>query len=182
MEHKTMKYFILRVDKMFSDGPQMKPITLDKKLICKDEFHRIEKRQIVSMKVAEDTLFPDLMDRPAILISEMMMSVIQMYGDVILKRDIILIDSAVRVVKRYFLVVLEKLEVSSWKVEAGEIPLIHLIKVGGPLKNRNIFEIEWDEKRELIINLDFAESILRRGAFGIRLEEIELYEVEKAEE
>lgn len=173
-----MKYFILKPDRKFNDGPIMKMNTIDCKLICKEEFHKIPKRQVLSMTMKDTTLFPELITVPYFLVSEKMMSVIQMYGDMIRKRDLMLIDSAVKIVKRYFVVLFEKLTCDTIENKDNGARVLHLKNEGRPLRERNIFETELEGKREIIINLDFAESILRRDAFGIDLEEIEVYEQE----
>ena len=54
---------------------------------------------------------------------------------------------------------------------------IILRRDGRPLKDRNIFVVKLGDKSEIIVNLDFAESILRREALGIHLEEAVLKEI-----
>lgn len=167
---------------MFKDGPIIKSIPLDRRLICKEEFYQIPKRQIVSMTTNEETLFSDLISQPFLMISEMIMSVIQMYGDIVLKRDIVFVDSKSEVIKRYFIVLFEKVKCNNIETKTDRGRIIYIIRQGQPLKERNIFEVEIDKKREIIINLDLAESILRRDAFGIDLEAVEVYEIEKVED
>jgi len=76
------------------------------------------------------------------------------------------------------MVVLEELagEIET-KKNAGVLKkTIILRSEGKPLKERNIFMMELDRCRDIVISLDFAESILRRKVQGISLEEIELKE------
>lgn len=175
-----MKYFILRPDKQFSDGPVIKKMPLERKQICKEYFHKIPDRQIVPMVTMETTLFPDLLAAPIYLISEKIMSVVQMYGDIILKRDLILIDSQIKAMKRYFVVLFEVVPCELAAQTEKGLRILSVQSEGIPLKERNIFEIQLEGRRELIINLDFAESILRRNVLGIHLEAVKVCENEKA--
>lgn len=131
------------------------------------------------MAMVENTLFPDVLSDPIYLFSEKLMSVVRMYGDAVLKRDLILIDSQKKAMKRYFVVLFEIVPCEMTAQTENGLPILSVQSGITPLKERNIFEIQLIGRREVIINLDFAESILRRNVLGIHLEAVKICEKEK---
>lgn len=173
-----MKYFILEPDKDFCDGPVLEnwKETFSPSWVCKEHFYRIPERNIVSVSTTRDTIFPAIFISPNVMVSEMVKSVIDMYGDSVLAKDVVLVDSVRGGIERYFLVVLS--EVSGEMETLGRNGSVIIERNAGiPLKDRNIFMMKLKEQKKIIVNLDFAESILRRSAQGICMEEIELKEV-----
>lgn len=173
-----MKYFILEPDKDFCDGPVLEnwKETFPPSWVCKEHFYRIPERNIVSVSTTRDTIFPAILISPNVMVSEMVKSVIDMYGDRVLAKEVVLVDSVREGIERYFLLVLS--EVSGKMETLGRKRSVVIERNAGiPLKDRNIFMMKLKEQKKIIVNLDFAESILRRSAQGICMEEIELKEV-----
>lgn len=173
-----MKYFILEPDKEFCDGPLIEnwKETFSPSLVCKEHFYRVPERNIISISTTKDTIFPAIFISPYFLMSEMVKSVIDMYGDEIMTKDVVMVDSARGKIERYFLIVLPEVSGEMETLERRRSAVIRG-NSGIPLKYRNIFIMKLKEHKKIVINLDFAESILRRNAQGISLEEIELKEV-----
>ncbi|WP_143322425.1 hypothetical protein [Clostridium sp. HBUAS56010] len=173
-----MKYFILETEKEFCDAPILNKWKEEfpSSLVCIKNFYKIPERNIISISTNKDTIFPAIFISTYVMVSEMVKSVIDMYGDKVLAKDVVLVDSARGEIERYFLVVLS--EVSGEMQTLGRKRSVVIERNAGiPLKDRNIFMLKLKERRKIIVNLDFAESILRRSAQGICLEEIELKEV-----
>lgn len=173
-----MKYFILEPDENFCDGPLMEnwKETFPPSLVCKEHFHKVPERNIISISTTKDTIFPSIIISPYLLMSEMVKSVIDMYGDEILAKDVVMVDSYRGKIERYFLIVLPDVSGEMETLERRRCGVIRE-NSGIPLKDRNIFMMKLKDRKKIVINLDFAESILRRNAQGICLEEIELKEV-----
>ncbi|MDR7810503.1 MAG: hypothetical protein RIN62_01405 [Lacrimispora sp.] len=175
-----MKYFILKPDEKFFDGPILRNQrnTFNHRWICKEHFYKLPKRNIISVTTTKDTIFPAIITSPYLLVSEVFRTVIEMFGDMVLAKDVVLVDSEKGCIKQYFMVVLEELagEIVTEKNAGGLRKTIIIRSEGIPLKERNIFMMELDRCRDIVISLDFAESILRRKVQGICLEEIELKE------
>lgn len=175
-----MKYFILKPDERFFDGLILRNQrnAFNHSWICREHFYKIPKRNIISVTTTKDTIFPAVITSPYLLVSEVVRSVIEMFGDMVLAKDVVLVDSENGCMKQYFMVVLEELtgEIEAEKNVGGLKKKVILRIEGKPLKERNIFMMELDRCRDIVISLDFAESILRRKVQGIRLEEIELKE------
>ncbi|MBE5982130.1 MAG: hypothetical protein E7248_02365 [Paenibacillaceae bacterium] len=173
-----MKYFILEPDKEFCDGPLIEKWkeTFSPSLVCKEHFHIVPERNIISISTTKDTIFPAIFISPYLLMSEMVKSVIDMYGDEIMAKDVVMVDSARGKIERYFLIILPEVSGEMETLERRRCAVIRG-NSGIPLKYRNIFIMKLKEQKKIVINLDFAESILRRNVQGISLDEIELKEV-----
>lgn len=180
-----MKYFILRQDEQFQNGPVLGSWkeSMNQNWLCKDDFYKINERQVVSITTTVNTVFPAIITSPYLIVSEKVLSVIRLYGDMALTKDVVLVDSLRQVIKPYFLTLLDEVEAENYdeRCEKGTKSTITLKQKGSPLITKNIFIIELSGRKEIIVNLDLAESILRRNAMGICLEEVEILEIAQKE-
>lgn len=154
-----MKYFILRQHPYFSDrvrldGWQGK---INPKWICRQDFHKTPVRSVLSADLGENVPFPDIMLQPFLLMSDLIMDVAKMYGEPVYGRDVVVMNSHGQDSRHYHLVLPEAMEDG------------HIL-----WEESNLFTMRVNEKKEVVASLDFVESILRRGAVGITLQEIEL--------
>ena len=85
-----------------------------------------------------------------------LMDVVKIYSEPIYKRDVIIINEQNLESKQYYLSMLES-------VGQGRILW----------EDSNLFYIDIENHKEIVVSQDFAESILRRGTIGIDLEEID---------
>jgi len=108
------------------------------------------------------------------LVSSMVKDTIRLYGDEVVFKEIILLDSKNELEQVYYLPVMQ---------ENCEIELLHIMRndhmdfhknIPQWIDGRNIFWIKQKGERHTIINLDLAESLLRRNAVGIQLKEVRL--------
>lgn len=156
-----MKYFILRQNPYFSerlqlDGWQEK---IDPKWICFQDFYKVPRRCIVTATLGENLSFPDIVTAPFLLLSGLMLDMAKMYGELIYTRNVIVMNAQEQQGRHYHLSLLETVE------------------RGHPLWGGfNLAYMEVNRRKEIAVSQDFAESILRRGAVGIVLKEIDLGE------
>lgn len=88
-----------------------------------------------------------------------MTNIAEMYGESVYKRDVVVTDPKSSQSKHYYLVLPES--VGNGHVLPGV---------------NNLFYACIKGRREIVVSRNFVESILRRGAVGIMLEEVDIDE------
>ena len=154
-----MRYFILRQNPFLGQKIQLNgwQEKINTKWICFQDFYKTPRRCVLTASFGENTPFPDIVINPFLLLSKLIMDVVKLYGEPVYRRDIIIINEQEQQSKQYYLTMLEM-------VGQGRILW----------EERNLFCMEIKNKKEIVASQDFAESILRRGAVGIDLEEVEI--------
>lgn len=161
-----MKYFRLRENELCT-LPSLNNWRdeIDLKNICVEKKHLLPRRKIIDITTNEKTFFTGVMLNPFIMFSEEVFKIIKMYEPAMNGRQIVLLDGENNFSKLYYIPIIEKV-----KVAKNSEGVIQVKK--DDLKYLNIFLD--DDRVAPIINLDIAESILKRGVRGIQLEEIKL--------
>jgi len=172
-----MKYFELTLDRdTYKTAPRLINWyrVQDVQLIKWESYHKLKKRQIYNIEPSLETIFTDIVSFPFLLVSSMVKDTIRLYGDEVVFKEIILLDSKNELEQVYYLPVMQ---------ENCEIELLHIMRndhmdfhknIPQWIDGRNIFWIKQKGERHTIINLDLAESLLRRNAVGIQLKEVRL--------
>ncbi|MEY8218909.1 hypothetical protein AALA46_00130 [Enterocloster aldenensis] len=153
-----MRYFIMRQNTFFSERFRLNEWQekINPKWLCFQDFYKTPRRCILTASIGENVPFPDIVIAPFLLLSNLMMDVVKLYGEPVYKRDVIIISEHNQQSKQYYLTMLET---------AGKGRIL--------LEESNLFCMDIKNQKEIVVSQDFAESILRRGAVGIDLEEIE---------
>lgn len=154
-----MKYFILRQHQYFLDKFHLNDWQgrINPKWMCFQDFHKIPPENVLTADLGENTPFPDIVTAPFLLMSTLMTDVAHMYGESFYKRDVIVIDEQEHQSRHYHLTLLEA---------AGYGHILMGVS--------NLFRMFIKKREEIVVSQDFAESILRRGAVGIMLEEVDI--------
>lgn len=154
-----MIYFILRQHPFLGQRLQLNgwQEKINPKWICFQDFYKTPRRCVLTASLGENTPFPDIITIPFLLLSKLIMDVVELYGESVYRRDIIIVNEQDQQSKQYYLAMLET--VGQGRILWGE---------------SNLFCMEIDSQKEIVVSQDFAESILRRGAVGIELEEINM--------
>ena len=155
-----MKYFILQQEPFFADrfhieGWQDK---INLQWICAQDFYKIPPRNVLTATVGENVPFPDIVTAPFLLMSSLIVDMAEMYGESVYKRNVVIVNSQEFHSKQYYLVLLENLEHG------------HIL-----LGENNLFCMRMEGRKKIVVSQDLVESILRRGAVGIMLKEIEMF-------
>ena len=153
-----VRYFIMRQNTFFSERFRLNEWQekINPKWLCFQDFYKTPRRCILTASIGENVPFPDIVIAPFLLLSNLMMDVVKLYGEPVYKRDVIIISEHNQQSKQYYLTMLET---------AGKGRIL--------LEESNLFCMDIKNQMEIVVSQDFAESILRRGAVGIDLEEIE---------
>ena len=154
-----MRYFLLGQHPYFKSAFRLmdQKQKVDLAWICADGFYKIPKNLVITVDRDETAAFPDIITSPILLLSTLLLKVAFMFGGSIYSRDVILIDHKEQESRQYHIVLLETIRPGSalWKV-------------------RDLFLIDHKGEQEIVASQDLVESILRRGAKGISLKEIQL--------
>ena len=119
-----------------------------------ERFYEIPRELVLEIEKTKNFIFPDLMMNVYPLISERFREVLLLFDVEIFVKRVMLIDKESREMQSYYLLYTENLLNTDFN---------------------NFFRTvrEEDEKISFIVNLDFAESLIRRGVKGIEFVEVE---------
>ena len=119
-----------------------------------ERFYEMPREFVLEIEKTKDFIFPDLMMNVYPLISERFREVLLLFDIEIFVKRVVLIDKESREIQSYYLLYTKNLLNTDFN---------------------NFFKAvrEEDEKISFIVNLDFAESLIRRGVKGIEFVEVE---------
>ena len=119
-----------------------------------ERFYEMPREFVLEIEKTKDFIFPDLMMNVYPLISERFREVLLLFDIEIFVKRVVLIDKESREIQSYYLLYTENLLNTDFN---------------------NFFRVvrEENENIRFIVNLDFAESLIRRGVKGIEFVEAE---------
>ena len=119
-----------------------------------ERFYEMPREFVLEIEKTKEFIFPDLMMKVYPLISERFREVLLLFDIEIFVKRVMLIDKESREMQSYYLLYTENLLNTDFN---------------------NFFRTvrEEDEKISFIVNLDFAESLIRRDVKGIEFVEVE---------
>ena len=119
-----------------------------------ERFYELSKELILEIEKTDTFIFPDLMMNTYPLISERFREVLLLFDIEVFIKRVLLIDKNSRAIKSYYLLYTDNLLTADFKKSFKAVR-------------------DKDEKIKFIVSLDFAESLIRRGARGIEFIEVE---------
>ncbi|WP_455035287.1 hypothetical protein [Lachnoanaerobaculum gingivalis] len=119
-----------------------------------ERFYEIPRELVLEIEKTNNFIFPDLMINVYPLISERFREVLLLFDIEIFVKRVVLIDKESREMQSYYLLYTENLLNTDFN---------------------NFFRVVREENENIgfIVNLDFAESLIRRGVKGIEFVEVE---------
>lgn len=172
-----MKYFELTLDRdTYKTAPKLINWyrVQDVRLIKWESYHKLQKRQIYNIEPSSETIFTDIVSFPFLLVSTMVKDVIEMYGDEVIFREIILMDSQNEIEQVYYLPVMRENLKTELSYMMNNDNMDYHKNSPQWIAKKNIFWVSQKGERHTIISLDLAESLLHRGAIGLQLKEVRL--------
>ena len=150
---------------------------LDYQAVQRRELAKLLERTILFLEENQDTLFSDVIEKPFLLVSKMFWDVSKMYKVPVRGKEMVLLDGVNGFAEIYYMPVYPRYHcLSEETVFNNDYSVIQeLILDKEKIKYvPPVFEVAEVEKDYLICRLDFIESILRRGAKGIKLAELKV--------
>ncbi len=149
---------------------------MDYHAVLHRELGRLPRRSLLYIEPNAETLFADILTVPFFMVSDLVWEVMGMYGLNRLSRQVILLDGVNGSAESYRMPQREEhgclQEASVRNRNNGALERIVLDRTQQEALPA-LFRLAGEERDYVIGRLDLVESILRRGARGIRLEELE---------
>lgn len=137
--------------------------------------HMLEEWVLLDVNMNQDTIFPDILSDPYFLMSKDAAEVVRQYEPGINMIGVNLFSRTYRIFLPYFLPILPIINCLSIKSEFinEDIDLSRGVIIESKTSERALFQLAGIETQRVVIRLDLLESILRRGAVAIHIQEIE---------
>lgn len=174
-----MKYFLISWEVQGNPVPRIVnwKERVDYHAIQTGNLEKLPRRTLLYIENNPDTVFSDIIMSPFFLVSDRVWDVIKMYGLGRKGRQMVLLDGVYGFAEIYYVLQLTECECihadTQFNNDGSVIRKLVLNKEksdGYP----PFFRVAGLQKDYVIGRLDFVESILRRGAKGIKLVELEL--------
>lgn len=149
-----------------------------RQIVEKQYADRVKEVSIVYTKDRKMSFYPDVIDIPTFLVSEKVKDVFLNYDDSIIVKCVILSGENSDTKKVYWMPLFDSIDCMSSETEFykdGSLKKLVLNKT--KIENRKIFRVANLKEYPVIINLDVAESLLRRFLSGMDITKIEGKEV-----
>ncbi len=174
-----MKFFLLRWEEKGNPVPRVVNwmAKLDYRAIQTRKIGRLPKRTLLYVENNPETVFSDIISSPFLLVSELIWDVMKKYEIRREGKQIILLDGVYGFAEIYYLPDLQEctcLHADTEFNNDGTIIKKLILDRDVTEKLPPFFRVAGVQKDYVIGRLDFVESILRRGAKGIKLEELEI--------
>lgn len=166
----NLKYFILTNEEK---NPLLQIMnvnqSIDIRKLNRKEYQNMPSYVLLNAKLGIDGIFPDIIEKPVLLLSRTAMEVIGLYDSNIPFLFFVLFDTDKEECASYFCPVLEEEVCLARKPEPGQRELIldRSKMTGIPL-----FRVRVGAEIVTVIRMDLAESLLERNIVGLELKEI----------
>ena len=173
------KYYLIRTDSLCHQIPRITDWNkvIREEFINKELCHKLDDVAIVYVeKVDSGLIYPDVLDTNAFMLSELAYSVLKIYERSTVVKQVCLLEEGTRTINKYYLPILKDADCLSEEsifIRGRQIDKGILIKEQIP--DLAIFRLEGDiDGRNVVVRLDFAESLLKRGAKAVVLKELKV--------
>lgn len=174
-----MKYFLLSCEEKGNPVPRLVNwmARLDYRAIQTGDIEKLPPRTLLYIENNPETVFPDIIDNPFFLVSKTIWDVMKKYDIRQAGKQIVLLDGVYGFAEIYYLQHLQECTClhadTRFNNDGSVIKKLILDKAAaGGLPP--FFKVKGVQKDYAVGRLDFVESILRRDAKGIRIEELEM--------
>ena len=166
-----MKYYLVTVDANYvAPVPVGWYGKIDRKSRWEKKAYQMEKHLMFQTEEHMQMIFTDIVTFPCFMVSKMVHDTIMLYDPYIKFKRIILYSKARKRSMAYYMPFLRGMEFTETNEQKGGAISLEREK----LVEEVIAEVVYKGKTGIVMRMDLVESILRRGATGIGLEEIQI--------
>jgi hypothetical protein len=173
-----MDFFIISQDNSIPDPVQPAGIlqVIDRNKIKPENIHKMDEIAVqFEVKENSKAIYVDFIENPVPLVSDKLKDILEKYEERIFFKPILLADIKKSRQDVYWLLVPDSIECLSDKSEFNKNDTIKRIVLDEKkVKYRKVFKVKGILENLIIVRLDVAESILRRGFTGITLKKVEM--------
>jgi hypothetical protein len=171
-----MRYYAMSRDDSISYMPNPADFhdKLDVRNLTPQKAAALPERTLVRVTPEVNTVFPDILCSPVILVSEDAKTVIKSYDEYLTYKQIVYMDSVNKHMRMYYFPVLASVDCFE-RYEDGREKYSEDAKIvirRAPIRDKSVFQVPGAKRRLTIIRLDLAESFLARDFSGFRLSEV----------
>lgn len=169
-----MKYFIVEVNENYV-APMPKDCfgIIDRKTLSREKMYQMPRHLLFTVEGHMQMVFTDVLTFPCFMVSGMVRDVIRKYDPFVWFLRVILLDKERKRSMAYYIPYLDKARYEEMRDEDKK-NVRHILVEGKAADERTIVEIEDGHNSHVIMRMDLVESILRRGAIGIGLREVQI--------
>ena len=154
-----------------------------KQVIKKEEADGINAMSVIFVKGDENSIYPDVFDVPVFLVSDEVRKVMQMYDDSLIFKSATLSNKKTSQQFSYWLTLMDEIDCLAPSTEImGNGSLKKLVLDEAKIGKRRMFRVGGISEHIVVINVDIAESILRRFFIGIELKPVQVVQLEQLEQ
>ena len=140
-----------------------------------EEFDQIQDISVLFTLGDIDSLYPDVVDAPVFMVSDTLKKLLAAYDTEVLYRRVMLNQAKEGIQKKYWLLLTKKLDCLDKRSEHypngwDKRIVLNRERIG----KRRVFKVEGLQTPRVFVNLEVAESILRREFEGILLRPVEV--------
>ncbi|MCM3342403.1 hypothetical protein M3650_28205 [Paenibacillus sp. MER TA 81-3] len=170
-----MEYFIISQDENVENMIRFAGLKSTNKTIevtpeQADDIHDIT---VVFVEGSADSVYPDYIGKPVVFVADELKKVLELYDPGLVFKCAILSNPQHSMQKVYWLLLLPRVDCLSEHTEFYKTGAVKSIVIDhAKAAEHAIFRVQGLLEKHVIINLDVAESLLRRDLLGMRLEKV----------
>jgi len=172
-----MRYFFITQDTKLPGGIRYRDfdITGKRMVFLKSDNERLNDSTALYLSGTGKEARPDLLQRPVTMFSRQLKDIIDAYESDLIFKDVVLIHKENALQYHYVQILLDELDVISDKTEwYPNQTLKRLVLDTKKIGEHHIFLLNGSYRKDPVISLPLAESLMRRKVVGICFEEVEV--------
>jgi len=175
-----MKYFLISTEMTNNPVPNIIDWhqQIDHRDITPERAGNIPEWTMLALDNGGDIVFTDILSKPGFLVSSMVYDTMRLYDPYVQSKRMVLKDWKTQAEAQYFLPIFPACDclLPESKFNRDRSNIIHGVIDQEKVKRRPFFKMGGVTNTHIVFRLDVVESILRRGAKGIKLIELEVKE------
>lgn len=172
-----MRYFFITQDKGLSCGIQYRDFDINggRHVFSKQDAARLNDSVVLYLKGTGLEARWDFLQCPVTMFEERFRDILDAYEPGLFFQDVVLIHKENSLQYRYAHTLMEQLDAVSEQTEYYPNGTVkRLVLDSKKIGRHNLFLLEGNLRKDPIVSLPLAESLLRRSPIGIRFEEVEV--------
>lgn len=172
-----MRYFFIRQDAELSGTIQYRDFDINggRHVFSRQDAGRLNDSVVLYLKGSGREARWDFLQCPVTMFDERFRDILEAYEPGVFFQEVVLIHKENVLQYQYVHTLMEQLDAVSDKTEYYPNGTVkQLVLDGSKLGRHNLFLLEGNHRKDPIVSLALAESLLRRQPMGIRFEEVEV--------